>query len=74
MFNNTLHIYITTNKERNGRMVAGGNLIPIQRLLSLTCPRLNATKGIKFSTPETSGRLSTSVLRWDIWDRLGNYR
>ena len=29
------HIYITTNKERNGRIVAGGNLIPIQRLLSL---------------------------------------
>ena len=36
MFNNTLpYVYIATNKERKGRIVAGGNLIPIQRLLSL---------------------------------------
>ena len=26
------------------------------------------------ATPETSGRLSTSVRRKDIWDRLGYFR
>ena len=26
------------------------------------------------ATPETSGRLSTSVQRFDFWDRLGNQR
>ena len=28
----------------------------------------------QLATPETSGRLSTSVRRKDIWDRLGNFR
>ena len=28
----------------------------------------------KLATPETSGRLSTSVRRKDIWDRLENFR
>ena len=26
----------------------------------------------KLATPETSGRLSTSIQRLDFWDRLGN--
>ena len=26
------------------------------------------------STPETSGRLSTSIQRFNFWDRLGNQR
>ena len=28
----------------------------------------------KLATPETSGRLSTSVQRFDFWDRLSNQR
>ena len=29
---------------------------------------------VQLSTRETSGRLSTSVRRWDIWDLLSNFR
>ena len=28
----------------------------------------------ELATPETSGKLSTSVRRKDTWDRLGNFR
>ena len=34
----------------------------------------NDNKGQYLATPETSRRLSTSVQRFDSWDRLGNQR
>ena len=43
------------------------SLLRINRLLPLT-------GYYQLTTPETSGRLSTSVRRSDIWDRLGNFR
>ena len=29
-------------------------------------------EAVQLAAPETSGRLSTSVQRFDFWDRLGN--
>ena len=46
-FNNTLpYILQQRKKERNGRMVAGGNLIPFQRLPSLYRFKIIDTKQI----------------------------
>ena len=35
--------------------------------------RARSAGTLTLSTPESSGRLSTSVRRYDIWDSLGNF-
>ena len=44
------------------------------RTTLIICSTTKERNDLKLFTPATSGRLNISVRRYDIWDRLGNFR